>query len=116
MALSDGARREGVWRFYLRRSFRIVPLYYVVLTGLALSHPLTQGQRPNLCREYLYLTNYTDVANGVTVWAWSSCVDQHLYLFIPLLMAIVRWVPGHWGRVSLLVALWASGALVRFAT
>jgi peptidoglycan/LPS O-acetylase OafA/YrhL len=48
--------RGGVLRFYVRRAFRIVPLYYVVLTALALASTLP-AQRAGLVYEYLYLTN-----------------------------------------------------------
>lgn len=109
--LSTPDRPHGVWRFYLRRSFRIVPLYYVVLTVLALGAP--PHLRENLWREYLYLTNYTDTTRVVMVWAWSLCVEEHFYVFVPLLMLLLRAIPGHRPRVAALTLLWASGALVR---
>ena len=78
---AQGRGRSSMVRFYLRRSFRIIPLYFVVLTALFLIRdtyggvgailPLTDGHRENLIREYLYLTNYTDTAHVTMWWGWS---------------------------------------------
>jgi peptidoglycan/LPS O-acetylase OafA/YrhL len=104
---------SGVMRFYARRSFRIIPLYYVVLTVLALTKPLDAMQRAQLWREYAYLTNYSDVAHVVMVWAWSLCVEEHFYLLIPLIIAGVRRLPSHGARIGALTLLWSSGVFVR---
>ena len=111
---ADGA--SGTLRFYGRRSFRIIPLYYVVLTLLVFyKQPLDALQKSQLWREYLYLTNYSDVKHVVMVWAWSLCVEEHFYILVPLLMALVKRVPSHRARIATLTALWLSGGLVRLA-
>jgi peptidoglycan/LPS O-acetylase OafA/YrhL len=106
-----GAR--GVGRFYLRRSFRIFPAYYVVLTVLALIKPLDPLARAQLAREYCYLTNYSDVTHVVMIWGWSLCVEEHFYLAIPAIILGLRLIPWHGVRILGLVALWFSGVVVR---
>lgn len=103
----------GLGRFYARRSFRIVPLYYAVLTLLAVSAPLEPLKRAQLWREYAYLTNYSDTAHVVMFWGWSLCVEEHFYLFVPLLLLGLRKLPGHRSRLGALGLLWASAAVVR---
>jgi len=60
MLLTDArtGRPSSIGRFYLRRTFRIVPSYIVVLSVLALMTPLSSAQRANLWKEFVYLTNY----------------------------------------------------------
>jgi peptidoglycan/LPS O-acetylase OafA/YrhL len=110
---SEGKGARGIANFYLRRSFRIIPLYYVVLTALALWFTPDARDKVNLLREYLYLTNYSDNHHVVMFWAWSLCVEEHFYLTIPFLMAFLRYIPGHRGRIVTLTLLWLSAPVVR---
>lgn len=112
---------RGIGRFYARRSFRIFPLYYFVLTALAfgvyrhvpglINHdPLRQV---NLIREYLYLTNYTDTLHVTMFWGWSMCVEEHFYLAVPLLFLALQRLPSLRARLWLLGVLWISALAVR---
>lgn len=105
---------SGVLRFYARRSFRIIPLYYVVLTFLALTTPLDATQKAQLWREYAYLTNYSDVGHVVMVWAWSLCVEEHFYLLVPLIVAGLKRLPSHRSRIAVLATIWGSGVFARY--
>ncbi len=110
----DRPERKVVGRFYARRSFRTVPLYYVVLTGLAVLFSTTRTQRAELPYEYAYATNYHHFREvPVLGWGWSLCVEEHFYLAVPLLMLGLAKVRSHAGRLALIGAAWASGLLVR---
>ncbi len=112
--LSPDARGvAGALRFYARRSFRIVPLYYVVLTALALAQPAGTLDTGRLALEYLYLTNYTDATRAVMVWGWSLCVEEHFYLLVPGIIALVLRLRSHRARIAWLAALWLSGFAAR---
>ncbi len=115
MLLSEGAQGwRGIGRFYARRSFRIIPLYYVVLVAL------WRLEKPNVpfgsvLPEFLYLAPYTrvDIGNVVMPYAWSLCVEEHFYLTVPLLVAVLHKLPSHRARITALTLLWLSGVLVR---
>lgn len=114
-------------RFYLRRALRIFPAYYVVLTLslFALSHlqvfafmyrgaewrELLQRSPAN----YLYLSNYMHggtIPNALGL-SWSLCIEEHFYLLMPALLAIVfRTVDGRL-RLGILLALSALPMLAR---
>jgi peptidoglycan/LPS O-acetylase OafA/YrhL len=116
--VTPGSRRAGarIGRFYLRRAFRIIPLYYVVLTTLALAFPLSAEQRAGLPFEYAYLINYhTFSAPTLMPWAWSLAVEEHFYLAIPLVAALLAFVPRTTWRIGALAALWLAGLGVRYA-
>jgi peptidoglycan/LPS O-acetylase OafA/YrhL len=108
-------KNQSVWRFWLRRSFRTFPLYYVVLTFLALAFPMTAAQKENLFYEYVYLTNYRLVLKPTVVmmWGWSLCVEEHFYLAVPLLLGALALVKTHRWRIALLVLLWGLALAIR---
>ena len=104
-----GAR--GVVRFYARRAFRIFPLYYLVLTFLAFRSPPIIF--PKLLAGYLYVSNYSIYQPPIMSWAWSLCVEEHFYLLVPVLVALLRLIRSMRARLALLSALWVSGTAVR---
>jgi peptidoglycan/LPS O-acetylase OafA/YrhL len=118
LAESRSGQRVNMLRFYLRRSFRIVPPYLVVLTGLALLGDRPPEQRANLWLEYLYLTNYVPPTPELVVmpWAWSLAVEEHFYLVVPVLISALRWLRSRRAQLFALFALWLSALAVRGVT
>jgi peptidoglycan/LPS O-acetylase OafA/YrhL len=118
LAESPSGRRVNMRRFYLRRTFRIFPPYFVVLTLLSVLWPLNATQRANLPYEYAYLTNY--IAPGfekvVMPWGWSLAVEEHFYLVVPLLVALLRRLRSPRAQIGVLLGLWVSAPLVRLWT
>jgi len=101
-------------RFYARRSFRIFPQYYVTLTLLLFIVPVSATQWQRLPFEYLYLTNYVSWHHEpVMPWAWSLAVEEHFYLVVPFLLAMLTFIRGNRGRFTLLFALWLLGFAAR---
>ena len=105
-----------VGRFWLRRAFRILPLYYVVLALLALTTHLTASQKQHLPWETLFLTNYAPVrrTDVVMPWGWSLAVEEHFYLAAPLLFFILSKLRSPRVAVAALGLLWLSALGVRF--
>lgn len=110
-------RRVDMLRFYLRRTFRIVPSYLVVLTALATAFPMLPLMRANLWKEYLYLTNYVPPLPGLVVmpWGWSLALEEHFYLVVPVLVMLLRALRSTRAQLWTLVALWLSGLGMRLA-
>jgi peptidoglycan/LPS O-acetylase OafA/YrhL len=107
-------RKHYVLRFYLRRAFRILPLYYVVFGLLALIVGLSAFQRNNLVHELVYLTNYPFSDKYLMPWSWSLSVEEHFYIAAPVVLIMLRFVPGHTARLTVLALTWASGLAVRW--
>ena len=110
----DSAQNAGLMRFYLRRALRILPLYYVVLFTLALT-PGTWG-RLDIIKEGFYLSNYPFSLFYKMPWSWSLSIEEHFYLFVPLLILILRKFRTHRSRIITLVLLWILGLTVRLLT
>jgi peptidoglycan/LPS O-acetylase OafA/YrhL len=104
--------------FYMRRSLRIWPLYFAVLGVYAFVFPLLDqgtfnsiyGSEDNSLIVYpFFLQNYlVDNSNqglGLDI-LWSLAVEEHFYLFWPLLLVALR---GRW-----LVPVLASIAITAF--
>ncbi|HEY0713021.1 MAG TPA: acyltransferase [Polyangia bacterium] len=111
----DATKRQSLGRFYLRRSFRIFPLYYVVLTYLALYHA-TPAARSGVIWEYLYLTNYRPLEPRQLVvmnYGWSLCVEEHFYILAPLLVGALNVFRTHRARLLILGLLWLTPLVLR---
>lgn len=92
-------KRLYLTAFFVRRSFRIFPAYYLVVTiSLFIIAPLEipifgylygTNDWSDLFRSswanYFYLVNYVRPGNEPSVlsWAWSLCVEEHFYLILP---------------------------------
>lgn len=122
--LRDIAREDRVFwlSFMLRRSFRIIPLYYLVLTVILF---IVSPSAPRIYRllwgtrdfseistsawaNYLYISNYW-LAPGEPnpmSWAWSLCIEEHFYLILPpLLWLTIRKRSRRWHLVGFAIGL-----------
>lgn len=108
--------------FYLRRVLRIFPPLYLVLIGATvltllgpLSDPHLRLEPGPIAAQALYLTNYdivaTDWWNGRApgTWIyWSLAVEEHFYLFFPLLyLLLLRVLPERRRQLAVLLGLCA---------
>lgn len=93
----------GFLSFYLRRSFRIFPIYYLVLTvsvfafarieewGLLFGRRTWQETLDGSWANFLYVSNYVrgmGFPNAMT-WSWSLCVEEHFYLLLPAALVLL---------------------------
>ncbi|GAA3647440.1 acyltransferase [Lentzea roselyniae] len=107
LLLREHARngRISLARFYRRRAFRILPMYFVVLfvtaAGLLIAGQLWQNP---LGRDFpLYLVFFNEFGHGGAYGqSWSLGVEQKFYLVWPLLAFVLlpRWRP--WVTVGLM--------------
>lgn len=113
-ALQDESRMDFV-DFYLRRSFRTLPAYFVVLSVYVAWPSLHEnpGMMP-LWQFLTYTLNLFIVPNRSSFsHAWSLCVEEQFYLLFPLLaLLLVR--NATWRRgVFVISALVAGGMVLR---
>lgn len=101
--------------FYLRRGFRTLPAYFVVL-GIYLAWP-SMREAPGMMPAWTFLT-YTlnlfyDPQRTAFSHAWSLCVEEQFYLLFPLLALLLaragRWRLG----VAVVAMLVLGGAALR---
>src|SRR5690606_20430613 len=99
--------RVNFKKFYLKRSLRIIPSYYVVL----LIYFLWPGfrEKPEIDAAWRFMTfimNYGRTGEAFS-HAWSLCIEEHFYLVVPSLVALCVWKPKIF-RPALMI----SGALI----
>ena len=103
---------SSIKRFYIRRAFRIFPLYYVILSLGIYFVGLTPERRSAIFRELFYLTNYPISENYLMPWSWSLSVEEHFYLAVPFLILLIKSLKSD-KRILVLCCLWFSGGIIR---
>lgn len=92
--LINSKQNEGYFKtFYLRRSLRIFPLYYMFLGLYYFIFPLIQGMKiPSFDLQlyyYIYLQNFAITFDWKAYGPfhyWSLSVEEHFYLFWPFMV------------------------------
>ncbi len=103
-------------QFYIKRFFRIIPVYLVVL-GIYFCVPFFREKEhlPPLWK-FLTFTQNLDLNLkdfGTFSHAWSLCVEEHFYIFLPIILISVLSTNYFKKSYWLLVALFLFGFIVR---
>jgi len=111
-------RRLSFRDFYLRRAFRILPAFWVVL-ALYLAFPVLR-EAPGLEPWWKFVTFTLNLSidysnNAAFSHAWSLCVEEHFYLVFPLLAWAMLRKPSAAKFVGLCVLLVVAGIALRSA-
>jgi peptidoglycan/LPS O-acetylase OafA/YrhL len=103
--------------FYARRAYRILPAYLAVLF-LYLTIPLwREAPGPYAPWQYilflwnLLLLHYPEARAFSHVW--SLCVEEHFYLFLPLLLLVFMRRPAVWKTLLLVLFIVLGGIALR---
>jgi peptidoglycan/LPS O-acetylase OafA/YrhL len=103
--------------FYMRRAFRILPAFLVVLALYAIFPMLWDA--PNMLPLWRFLTftmNF-DLAyqlNGTFSHAWSLCVEAHFYLILPIILLLLRPIPSVVPALAVAMVIVLMGMVLRF--
>ena len=103
--------------FYIKRGFRIIPVYLVVL-AIYFTVPAF-WERPALPPLWKFLTftqNFGFVIKnfGTFSHAWSLCVEEHFYLILPFVLISLTYCKAARKGWILLLTLFLAGFIVRW--
>ena len=115
--LTIAQKKKIIFRtFFLKRFFRIIPAYLVVLALYFLFPALRE--REGLAPLWKYFTFTQNIGldlrfHGTFSHAWSLCIEEQFYLFLPLLLILLVYFRViKWG-IAVLGLLFACGFVVR---
>jgi peptidoglycan/LPS O-acetylase OafA/YrhL len=86
-------KKISLIKFYVRRALRIFPLYFLIVL---LSYFLFSAENPQIDYKshFYFLGNFSLISHSK--WSltslnplWSICIEEHFYLFIPVLAFIL---------------------------
>lgn len=92
LLVEDKNSQIRILRFYLRRCFKIIPHYYlIILAGLILFWTIPAESKKNLDYFPGHLVLLQNYSGSVPLLAhtWSIAVEEHFYLIYPLLIALI---------------------------
>lgn len=108
--VSSGQRH--IWRrYWARRSLRIWPLYYLAVIVVILLALVTSTNASGIPWLATFTYNWTSWQEPNTLLShfWSMCVEEQLYILVPILCFLAfRW------RLPIMVALIVVAPLTRF--
>ncbi|ANE52296.1 acyltransferase family protein [Flavisolibacter tropicus] len=103
-------------QFFIKRSFRILPAYFVVV-AIYFLFPYVH-ERPALAPLWKYLTFTQNLGldlrtQGTFSHAWSLCIEEQFYLLLPLILLGLVYFNALKKGFWLLVGLFIAGLLIR---
>ncbi|RAP58351.1 acyltransferase [Oleiagrimonas sp. MCCC 1A03011] len=102
--------------FYLRRAFRILPVYLLVL-AIYVGWPFLR-EAPEMRPTWEFLTFSMNLwpapsSQVALSHAWSLCVEEHFYLLFPMFAVALAWRPSPRRVVATCMVLMLGGMLLR---
>ena len=80
-----------VWRFWLRRWFRTLPNYFLVLSILAAYHvAFNELSFAGIWRYFFFLQNFADKHPAFFPEAWSLSIEEWFYIFLPVCLLVMN--------------------------
>lgn len=103
--------------FFLKRFFRILPLFWFVTALYFLVPPFREREAlPPLWKLLTFTQNFgLNIQDyGTFSHAWSLCVEEHFYLLLPLVLLFLQSTNLFSKSYWILVALFVFGFIIRF--
>jgi len=102
--------------FYIKRFFRIIPIY-VLVVAIYFLFPFFREKEalPPLWKFLTFTQNFglNRVGQGTFSHAWSLCVEEHFYLFLPITLLILQYTNKFKNAWWLLLVFFIGGFIVR---
>jgi peptidoglycan/LPS O-acetylase OafA/YrhL len=102
--------------FYIKRFFRIIPIY-VLVVAIYFLFPFFREKEalPPLWKFLTFTQNLglNRVGQGTFSHAWSLCVEEHFYLFLPITLLILQYTNKFKNAWWLLIVFFIGGVIVR---
>ena len=89
-------------RFYVRRFFRLMPVYFIVVViGVLFIYIISLSGNPaaekmnlnimiaNFWTNLLYINNFIPIENQFLGWCWSLAVEEQFYLIAPVFVSFL---------------------------
>ena len=117
-------------RFYIRRFFRLMPVYFVVVViGVLFVYIISISGNPaaekmnlnlmiaNFWTNLLYINNFVPIENQFLGWCWSLAVEEQFYLIAPIFVSLLFFLKSKskvlWSFISLIfVSFLIRGSIV----
>lgn len=97
---------KSIWQFWLRRWFRTLPNYYLILTILAILSVIFRDFRLSDALPYYgFVQNVNWVHPPFFAEAWSLSIEEWFYLLLPLLFLVFSYVSGKSRQYSMLFVI-----------
>lgn len=100
----DSTGRVSIGAFYLRRAFRILPAYYLLLAAMAVlvGVHLIDGSFRGFLPSILYYANYKSPIHDLK-HTWSLSVEEQFYFLWPATIVLLGWRRAAFGCAALLL-------------
>jgi len=108
--------QPGLWEFYRNRLYRVLPAYLAVLALYFLVPVWTENPALSPIWEFLTFTLNLFIDYRVDQGfshAWSLCVEEHFYLFLPLIVLAMMRKPSFRKTTALVGGLVLFGIFLR---
>ncbi|MCL6296723.1 acyltransferase family protein [Jejuia spongiicola] len=103
--------------FFIKRAFRILPVYFVVV-AIYFLFPILR-ERPTLPELWRFLTFTHNIGLDASVHnafshAWSLCVEEHFYILLPLILLLLIHKRLLKHAYILIIGLFIAGFFLRY--
>lgn len=105
-------------RFYVNRSLRILPVFFFVVGLYFLFPVITEGRGLQPIWRFLTFTQNLpiDLRNNSFSHAWSLSVEEHFYLFFPLILLVIGYFKPGSKVIWIFLAVILIGAIFRYVS
>jgi peptidoglycan/LPS O-acetylase OafA/YrhL len=103
--------------FYIKRLFRIIPVYLVVVAIYFLVPAFREREELSALWKYLTFTQNIGLnpsINGTFSHAWSLCVEEQFYLLFPLVLLLLIYTKTFKKSIFIFIAIIIAAMLLRY--